>query len=87
MFFHAFREKKCCSINNEHLEIEFHGTRPKPPYRRQGLAGGVVEPGYSSSRYILNVSHRDSAALLGFDTDNFEKGKLAVLTAKEAFQL
>ena len=30
-------------------------TNPKPAYGRQGLAGGIVEPGYSSNSYILDA--------------------------------
>ena len=31
-------------------------TRPKPSYGRQGLAGGILGPGYFSSGYILGCS-------------------------------
>ena len=29
------------------------GTRPKPVYCRQGVAGGIEAPGYSLGQYIL----------------------------------
>ena len=33
-------------------------TRPKSAYGRQSLAGGIVEPGYSSSGYIFGYCQR-----------------------------
>ena len=35
------------------LVIIIINTRPMPAYGRQGLAGGIMGPGYSSSEYIL----------------------------------
>ena len=38
-------------------------TRPKPAYIRQGLAGGIVGPGYFSSGQILGCSQRLASRL------------------------
>ena len=40
-------------------------TRPKPAYRRQGLAGWILGPGYSSSSYFSGCSQRLTSCLGG----------------------
>ena len=53
---HNFPEKNLkpqCDINDQIL-TNICLTRPKPPYNRQSITGGVMGPGYSSSGYILD---------------------------------
>ena len=40
-------------------------TRPKPAYAQQGIAGGIVGPGYFSGVYILGCSQRLALLLQG----------------------
>ena len=65
--------QSCKFFDKSHVCPWVHGafgnvccTRPKPAWSRQGLAGGIVEPGYSSSRYTLGCFQRLALRLWQF---------------------
>ena len=59
-------------------------TNPKPVYVQQGLAGGILGPGYSSSGYILGCSQHlalrlQRSAQIGCKTQKFKFSKFLKL--------
>ena len=61
-------------VDEKYDIIVINGTRPKPTYGQQGIAGGIVGPGCSSSNTfwgVFNVSIRASNAQLKWSIANW----------------